>query len=631
MSSIIRLGLAPKATSTVSDSLRKKGIDLLKAMPSDINYQVLPTFDYPLSYSLYRTSIHAFVRAAETNTTVSMNDPYMLFTSTEVPVYAPLPTINFNFASPIADTERDSLLEMGCFDSVIRGKASMVIEEATRERVARIVSDANPIQITPGSPTAINIAAYKQFLLLHRLFYTLVRTQQYPNSDVDRKFKDIIEIDEVSFDKVDHAAVDEDVSNSGYKTNYTQEIPQSAWTQFYLASNPSMKAHCNLVVRHAAYFPIVQSANQLPDYPGFLCPFVLDLSLPDRSIPIDIINRYFLGCLGDTEREAADAFNRLKASWGVLAITPWGMELAHMYWCLGYMMLTGCTIRVITSSVDKYMGCALLGDGYALQLDDSLIHPASVEKMREDFSAASPHDAAVSVIFNKIFFTDNEKRAEAKMTCTSIHDLRKVLAKQGTSELGRREIEKNAAFLDYANDFRPLPITGANISKILQIIAETTMDESLVYLHHSEIMNPSRTERLWSAFGPLAPSFRVPAGKKMELSGSFEVTERSSKGAKTSRIVKKIGFILKPLAEAILDLEAVKRDKFILNPHGTALMGRVSAQSLIRTVEGEQCTSVLAALRSFAQVTVAEASSSKRKLDDEGEERGSKKRRADDF
>jgi hypothetical protein len=121
----------------------------------------------------------------------------------------------------------------------------------------------------------------------------------------------------------------------------------------------------------------------------------------------------------------------------------------------------------------------------------------------------------------------------------------------------------------------------------------------------------------------------------MPLDRPFEVPEKGKD--KTTRTVNKIGFILKPLKEAIVDLHKVIDDtKSVLNPHGSSIMARSSSGSLIKKAEGAQCELILGALRRAAKVTVAVASgSSSRKRgnagDDFEERRGGKRPRADDL
>jgi hypothetical protein len=396
-----------------------------------------------------------------------------------------------------------------------------------------------------------------------------------------------------------------------------------------------MAAHCNLVTRHANFDYLIRAPAQIPsESTGLLFPFVPELANPDYSTPLRVIDRFLKYCLGDSAEEVREAFDRLRSSWGVLALTSYGSQLAHMYWCLGLALESGGTVRVISSSSDSYNGCMVLGK-FSITVRDVTYNCASRETLVADFGKASPHDTALSSIFGKIFFKDDDERTDKKDECTSIHDIRKILEIKGTSEVGREEIRRLSYFLSFDENNSPLSFTAHNVSRILEAIDNAELDETSFPLYPPALLFTDRKARLWSAFGAMAPSFRVPGGKKMSLEDTFQVTERSKGGEKTTRSVKKIGFVLKPLKESLDDLNALITDKTIFNPHGASIMSRASSGALVKTFEGDQCDKVVVGLRKIAKVTISEASGSgknKRKPEmDIDEEMNRKKARADDL
>jgi len=218
--------------------------------------------------------------------------------------------------------------------------------------------------------------------------------------------------------------------------------------------------------------------------------------------------------------------------------------------------------------------------------------------------------------------------------CSSLHHLRVILGSKGTAEGGREEIKRLVPLLSFKGQQAPLPATGFNISQILDAIANESIEEQQFPIHPTMVLERERKHRLWSAFGAIAPSFIVAGGKKMDLGKPFDVSERDRKGERSTKTVRKVGFVLKPLGEAIKDLNTVLNEHTIHNPHGSSLMQRSSSQSLIRTLENDQCDLVIASLRRAAKVTVSDESGAgkgKRKEDHFEEERGAKRRRADDI
>lgn len=270
---------------------------------------------------------------------------------------------------------------------------------------------------------------------------------------------------------------------------------------------------------------------------------------------------------------------------------------------------------------------------FSLYFREKSFSSVSRAALVSDFDTSSPHDAALKSIFGKIIFKDKAERDQARDSVTNIQGVAGFIRKQGTTEDGREEIRRHSMFLAFDATPPPLTFTAHNITKVLEAIANPDIKESEFPIYPPAILFPDRRDRLWSAFGSSAPSFRVPGGKKMDLRETFQVVERSKVGEKTSRAVRKIGFILKKLDESLSDLHTMIDDKFIMNPHGAAIMSRASSSSLVKTLEKEQCESVVAALRKVAQVTVSDPvdRAGKRKADADVEEGPSKKTRADDL
>jgi hypothetical protein len=396
-----------------------------------------------------------------------------------------------------------------------------------------------------------------------------------------------------------------------------------------------MAAYCNLTTPHQSFEYLIRGSAQIPsDAEGLSFPYVADLSQDDFSTPITVVERYLKYCLGDSEDEVRDAFERLRSGWGTLAITPYGRELAHMFWCVGIAIESGGSLRVISSSSDAYHGCIVLGR-FSLTIRNITYATSKRETLVADFGKASPHDTSLATIFSKIFYASPEDRTEAKDACDSIHELREILQKQGTSEEGREIIRRLSFYVTFSSDKRPLVFTAFNIARVLEAIADPTIDETQFPLYPPAILMSDRTGRLWSAFGAMAPSFRVPAGKKMHLGESFQVVERGKEGAKIPRTVKKIGFVIKPFEEALTDLRSVIDDKTIFNPHGSSIMARSSSSALVKTVDGDQCERIIAALRRVASVTVSDKSGTakgKRRADEDADDViNRKKKRVDDI
>jgi len=326
--------------------------------------------------------------------------------------------------------------------------------------------------------------------------------------------------------------------------------------------------------------------------------------------------KYCIGFFGHTEEEAIEAFTSFKGGAGGLVGTKWGNELSHLCWCLDIALCAQSTLRVQTDEHSNYLGCILMGGGFTITLkDERTFTPKEFSRVASDMMASSPHLRAMNAIANSLY-SDVMERSAFLTATTDCHKLRTAIYHVGLTESRLITIRSHLQNLHFPGTQYLTP-TSENIRRVLTRLAEADSSQDVNFpLAPSFILTDSRDARLWSAFGALAPSFLVPGGKAMSLSSSFEVAEKKKDGPRESRVVTKVGVMLKDIATAVNDLESVKRDRVIHNPHGSAVMTRVSSDSIIRSFEREGASMVLGALRAYCGVSVTTAGPSKRKRDE---------------
>jgi hypothetical protein len=205
MTSIVYLGNLPKASQVVSSDLRARGINLLKAAPSDLRPFVLA--DISPNYAIYRTHLSSYIRAAELESTVLLNDPYRQFGNKTFPSFYRAPSIIWSFDVPPTEERRNAMKgEFDAEDTLSKGKPALHAI-MTLKNIRDLISKYSPLEVTPSNPSSLNIAAYKQLVVLYRLFDTVCKTHQYClNSSGDQGKS--MEVDESSLEKVDHMATE---------------------------------------------------------------------------------------------------------------------------------------------------------------------------------------------------------------------------------------------------------------------------------------------------------------------------------------------------------------------------------------------------------------------------------------
>lgn len=390
-------------------------------------------------------------------------------------------------------------------------------------------------------------------------------------------------------------------------------------------------AHANLSVPFLEYKPEIGSSSAIPTGRGFCLPYVRDLSLPDYRIIPSVIGRYFMGLLGSDAAESQEVFDELKSSWGVICRTEMGFELAHMFWCISLAIETRSQILAIVPSSKKYLGCMIIGDGYSMDIRGRLVSPCSRTDLVEAFGTLNPHDGALAKIYWLLEYGAADARIQDRDACKSLRGLWLDIKNHPQRADKTDEIKKLALQLAFPGS-EPLSATAHNVATVLGAIADANVSEDKFPLYPTCVVSNSREERLLSAFGAYAPSFLVPGGKSMMLDKEFEV-QVGKKSEGNTRNVKKIGYIMKPLEQAVADLERVRETKGVLNPHGSAIMGRTSANSLIRSADAENAAGIIFALRMYTGTAVSDVVlGKKRSREQEGQTgEGSKRKRANDW
>lgn len=392
-----------------------------------------------------------------------------------------------------------------------------------------------------------------------------------------------------------------------------------------------VRAFSNVPTPFDQFSYTIKGPSDLPaDTTGMLFPYNSDLALPDRETITSFLYRHMFYSFGASREDAESAFLEFKSSWGSAAGTTWENELTHMYFVLGVAIEAQATVRVMIDNASRYQGSIILGGGFSVTLPAGSYHPLSPSALRTTLPKATPHLSALATIFSSIGFASNEVRKTRRESCSSIHQIRAAISETGILETKMIELKEALHLVSFPDDERYLAPTAANIKSILDAMADTDTDLTRFPMYPPMVIESDRRLRLLSAFGPNAPSFRVPGGKEMRLDTSFSTSRRGAGGRTETVAVSKLACILKPVREAYADLSTVIVNQAILNPYGSSVVNRISSQSLLRTYESDSAKMILESLRRVSGISdliVVSASASKRKGDDMEQDDASKRPR----
>lgn len=373
------------------------------------------------------------------------------------------------------------------------------------------------------------------------------------------------------------------------------------------------------------------NASEVPDEGIIIFPFHKDLAKDDRDTVMTTIQRYFMNLLGADKKEADACFQRIRESWGNIAITPWGDELAHIYSGIRAALVTGGKVRIFTTPQNLYQGFILIGYGYECVQWGEEYTPMSNGQFVNAFMKASPHVSSLHSLLDMINFPDDMARQSAQVQISSTALLSEAFRQYGYDANKETRIKELARHLAFPSDFA-LPCTAKNVSDILTAMAGGYSGTFPV--HPSALLERDLKRRLLSAFGAAAPSFLVAGGRNMQLDGAFEYQTTIGQG-RTKKVVKttRIFAHIVPLSQAYKDMDQVIATKTIQSPIGTPIANRASSMSLLREYSQAGGASVLASLKNLCGVSLEAGPSTgdKRGRSPTAEDPVAKKSRFDDF
>jgi hypothetical protein len=530
--------------TTVSASVKDRGLRLLKAKPSSVSTLVLLDSPQP-GYQGYLSCLPAFMEATATGRiTAIRNRSYPIGAINDMLPLA-MPSLIYDFNRPLNDAVKTQLLE---HSSVVRtrGKDSFIMDNPTVAKIRVLMVDMSASTDTRHIVGSINANSMKQFIVVIRVLTMFLRTHRYPAfrhiSDMQantllcvqpinkkRKRNDASALECVAplTDLID--GIDNDTEYVPTETD-PLDIPITL-----TRAKPSIS-------NDLCWGPIAH----LPNASGLFVPYVKDLCIADTQTVPDLIANYFARCLSPNINGVPDALHKLKSAWGTICFTDPGHEITHICKCIEIALKAQCTVYpVFTNNI--YEGTAILGCGYTLSMNREMFTPMSYAELQNDVKNGSLHTKSIKEIKAEI---DDEEYYEDVDNATSIRELSIVLKEISLDSTQRRNITKSAHNLAYTAGYWS---TSANyVLRVLELLADSDKSiETDTPMHPDYIFSDDRVEMVLSAFGHFAPSFMIQGGTTFDL--------------KQDKIPNTFGVRTVAIASAITDMKYVIQEGKITN------------------------------------------------------------------
>jgi hypothetical protein len=181
MSSLVYFGNPSRSSQLVSEELRLRGIDLVRAAPGEMTLVGSRSFDHP-SYQHYLNYFHKVVESVITGSP----SPFTHETSfyplrhTEVPQCVKDPSIIWSYGSNITPELLDNVKSrFNAFETTAGGRPALggVLSPL---QMKNLIQDSHPVETTAFSLNSLNIQSYKVYRKLWSLVDVFFRIHQYP-------------------------------------------------------------------------------------------------------------------------------------------------------------------------------------------------------------------------------------------------------------------------------------------------------------------------------------------------------------------------------------------------------------------------------------------------------------------
>lgn len=633
--STVFFGAPPVEGQVISDTLRAKGINLLKLSPSSVKIHGGPSTIQP-GFAMYKSYLPAYLRAGITRETVTPNEAYgcLPHSLLKQPFPLLLPDLVITFRYPITEDQRKKLHDLNFNDTVIRGRPALIVRNPQREHV-KAAEDLNADPNSPSPENAVNLRDLRKCAIIRGILKSFISVHQYPafvdeehESEFRKGFKG--EIGTITPNEKDEDFITALTSAQPSVQGNTDTIMEDAeWRDINVHQ---VRFRVNLPVP-AIDQPLFYDVNSVPISAGLLFPYEPQLAKFDKFTVPNVIYQYFFAGLGDTVEDATKEFEEIVASWGNVFNTEFSNVMSHIFKVIEISLRTQ-TRPILMMTANNYDGVFMQGSAFHITVNGTHYTAVSKEEIERDIKRMDSHASALWSILQQLNLSKEERQGyfEGMESIWDLKDVVDTVSINGGPTV-REQMIKNAQFLHFPKD-RYAGSYATAIEKALLCIATPTQKiKEVGSLHPPLIFEQDRISLIMGCFGPLAPSFRVPGGKEMRLSSQFKVPcvrGKVGREFEDHREVKKLAVQFVPHEVAVMHMRQVIEQKTILNPFGNIKIVR-SASHISKEFEGESFSMLIEGLRKVAQVVVSdEKGKGKREREGESEERYKKKGRMDD-
>lgn len=618
-------GVKNPSNAQISPALEARGIPLLRQEPDKANITVLPDARQP-GYMSYANSLPHFMRAYMLNMKINLlrTCAVLLPTVWENMTTWGLPSLVFGWKTAIATEVLDDLRETrGASDTTGQGRPGMVLSDPTFDDV-KAVRETHPDPTFPAPFGMTNLTTIPTVLLVYRIANQFISLQQYSAFLDTEHFEGIVE------------GLVEDPQSDDVQMRPEQYIPEigTVGGVIKVPERVTQQVTCLKGLEpYGSYNPLLQ--EDTVDTGGLWFPYLSELALFDTDTIPRVIDRWFLGCLAEEPSEVTGVFQKIKSDMGLLGRTEWGKTVTHLFRCIDVAIRAQAKVKIAVES-GHYLGCAVMGSNFTIHVNGTEYRPGGPGELKDAYLRSGSNVEilhAVALAAGLDFGTISAVKG--------MWELRGVLSRQGVPLGKQKDVIRIAKQLRFPEKHWT-PVV-ANLTKAKNLLVDGTPlaeypDDTDLPIVADAIFSLEKDFVIWSCFGYVAPSFRIPGGASFDLTARQNLVSRRAGvfgGGKTNEqlVVSKISLQMVALDVAVDHLRALIREQKALNPFAQPNTRR-SMQNQYKTFTGKDFQRVVEILREIAKVGAPEEagpSKGKRKAGGEPDETRPSKRTALDW
>ncbi|QPB44665.1 hypothetical protein [Tulasnella ambivirus 1] len=621
----------PAGNETVAEAIKSLGLNLLRASPSDCKTYVGNDIVQD-RYGFFKEMMPVFARASITEgTEVTNNGGYPIrfdwFKKADEDMNPPmllpttLPWVVLYWHQRGEQWELAKQELEGLQETVSNKQHALMFKGKDWFDYDKLKGRGiSPIAATTFGKVNLNALSYLRTILavitsiFHAIRYPAFVDYEHESLFLKEKGKSAFEPKRVTtkVTSADPAVADKYEEHDWVLTTRDSSFPEHVSTRgitHQKVSYQGLPGACYVV-------DITDSLTTIPPGYGLFFPYYRQLAESDSKTVPGILKRYASLSFGSTIETSLKELDEAISKWGMLESTDTGKELSHMSKVLE-IAIEAQSKPIALVRDGSYVGCVIIGAGFLIRYHNELVRPVPYNDLLEAIKKSDVHRATL----NEIATYAGEEDKAVINRCKSMVELAVALRSIAFRSSDVPRIKDIAKHLDFKHPFWQPNIHS--LERAFDAINDPAFtlksikEPSMFPLHPSQLFETDIVHNIWSCFGHWAPSFDVPMGTLFNLREDMSFkTGGASSSSRVEQSLIRITMRVKPLEQALKDIDWVKESQSIRNPV-SAPRGKASQQHIDKNFSGPEGRVVIGLLRRFVGISSGGSGKGKRKADED--------------